>query len=301
MGGGWCHSEARIDGKTVLITGGNTGIGKETALDLVRRGGRVIIACRSLERGSKAVSDIREQLALQETDSNISVMKLDLSSLVSVRQFAEQFKKRENRLDILINNAGVMSLGFQPASQTEDGFESTFGVNHLGHFLLTNLLLDTIKASAPSRIVTVSSLVHEWSPYKINFADLMLEKEYTADYAYRQSKLANILFSRQLAKNLAATGVTTYSLHPGVVRTELTREIPKFPVLSQLLYALTWSFFKSPVEGAQTQICCAVATSIVKDTGRYYSDCAEKEPSNEAKNDDAAQKLWDVSAKLVQL
>merc|ERR1712227_1114125 len=126
------------------------------------------------------------------------------------------FKKKEKRLDILINNAGVMSLGFEPRSTTKDGFESTFGVNHLGHFLLTNLLLDVIKASAPSRIITVSSLVHEWAPYKVNFDDLNLEKEYNADHAYRQSKLANILFSHQLAKKLANTGVTTYSLHPGV-------------------------------------------------------------------------------------
>jgi len=301
MGGGWCHSEARIDGKTVLITGANTGIGKETALDLARRGGRVILACRSIQKGETAAAEIREELGLKKTDTRVSVLQIDLASLQSVRQFAEQFKKKEKRLDVLINNAGVMSLGFEPRSTTKDGFESTFGVNHLGHFLLTNLLLDVIKASAPSRIITVSSLVHEWAPYKVNFDDLNLEKEYNADHAYRQSKLANILFSHQLAKKLANTGVTTYSLHPGVVRTELTREIPKFPILSQLLYAATWPFFKTPLEGAQTQICCAVEPAFAAHTGRYYSDCVEKEPTVEARNDVSAQKLWDISEKLVKL
>jgi len=301
MGGGWCHSQARIDGKTVIVTGANTGIGKETALDLARRGGRVILACRSIQRGNDAADYIREQLTLEKATQDVRVMKLDLSSLASVRQFVEEFKKKEKRLDILVNNAGVAWIDTET---TEDGFELVFAINHLGPFLLTNLLLDVIKQSAPSRIVTVSSAIHEWTKnYSIQFDDLMFKKEYSAINAYAQSKLANVMFSSHLGKTLEGTGVTTYSLHPGSIRTELGRQltIAKTPGLSHMLHILTWPFVKDSTEGAQTQICCAVDEDLANESGKYYSDCKEVEPAMEAKKDDDAQRLWDVSAKLVKL
>jgi len=300
LGGGWCHSQARIDGKTVIVTGANTGIGKETALDLARRGGRVILACRSMQRGEEAAADIRQQLETKENDKNVFAMKLDLSSLSSVREFVEEFKKNEKRLDILVNNAGV---AFIPQSKTEDGFETTFGINHLGHFLLTNLLLDILKQSAPSRIVTVSSNAHYSFCDAIQFDDLMSEKKYSGEFVYGQSKLANILFSRHLGRLLEGTGVTTYSLHPGVINTEIFRNLDpeKNPIITFNVKVLGMFLFKDITQGAQTQICCAIDPTLENETGKYYKDCVETEPSSAAQDDETAKRLWDVSAKLVKL
>ncbi|XP_048828541.1 retinol dehydrogenase 13 isoform X3 [Brienomyrus brachyistius] len=193
LAGGVCHSRVRLEGKTVLITGANTGIGKETAVDLARRGARVIIACRDLSRANKAAADIRQRSG----NGNVVVKPLDLASLQSVRQLAKDIQENEGRLDILINNAGIMMC---PKWKTEDGFEMQFGVNHLGHFLLTNCLLDLLKKSAPSRIVNVSSLAHEKG--QIHFDDINLDNDYDPLKSYRQSKLANVLFSRELAARL---------------------------------------------------------------------------------------------------
>ena len=164
---GVCYSRKRLDGKTVIVTGGNAGIGKETAIDMAKRGAKVIIACRSMDKGNDAIKDIKSESGNQ----NIYLKQLDLGSLKSIRSFAEDIKSSEPRLDILINNAGVMA---SPKLKTEDGFEIQFGTNHLGTFLLTNLLLDLIKKSAPSRIVTVASSAHALAP-GINFDDINLE------------------------------------------------------------------------------------------------------------------------------
>lgn len=293
MAGGVCRSKVSLEGKTVLVTGANTGIGKETAMDMARRGARVILACRDMTRARLAADEIRQQTG----NGNVDVKKLDLASLQSVRDFSKDFQQNEDRLDILINNAGIMMC---PKWQTEDGFEMQFGVNHLGHFLLTNCLLDLLKKSAPSRVVTVSSLAHEKG--EIHFDDINLDKNYKREVSYRQSKLANVLFSRELAKRLQGTGVTTYSLHPGVIRTELGRHL--FPTLSFLLKIIVIPFMmliKSPWEGAQTTIYCAVEESIANDSGLYYSDCAAKTPAPQAQDDAAAKKLWDLSASMVGL
>ncbi|XP_070827875.1 retinol dehydrogenase 12-like [Chaetodon trifascialis] len=293
MAGGVCHSKAKLDGKTVLITGGNTGIGKETAVDLAKRGARVILACRDLDRANKAAEDVRKRSG----NGNIIVKKLDLASLQSVRQLAKEVLASEERLDILINNAGVMSC---PKWQTEDGFEMQFGVNHLGHFLLTNCLLDLMKKSSPSRIVNVSSLAHERG--QIYFDDIHQEKDYSPWKSYRQSKLANVLFTRELAHRLQGTGVTTYSLHPGVIRTELGRHFwPMLPLWKRLLYAPIMFFVKSPTQGAQTTIYCAVEESLQNESGLYYSDCAPKTAAPQGLDDEAAKKLWNLSASMVGL
>ncbi|KAJ8290085.1 hypothetical protein GJAV_G00008540 [Gymnothorax javanicus] len=292
IGGGVCRSQAGLDGKTVLITGANTGIGKETAKDMARRGARVVMACRDLTRGEKAAAEIR----LSTGNGNVVVRHLDLASLFSVRQLAKEYCDTEERLDILINNAGVMMC---PKWLTEDGFETQLAVNHLGHFLLTNLLLQKLKISTPSRVINVSSLVHMGG--KINFDDLNYERTpYDPLVSYRRSKLANVLFSRELARRLKGTGVTSYCLHPGVVRTELTRHVEtRFPLMKMLLAAISVLLMKTPREGAQTSIYCAVTEGIEDKSGCYFSDCAVKEPAPEGKDDQVAMRLWEVSSQLV--
>ncbi|XP_065809141.1 retinol dehydrogenase 13 [Labrus bergylta] len=293
LAGGVCRSKVRLDGKTVLITGANTGIGKETAMDMAQRGARVILACRDITRARIAADEIR----LRSGNGNVVVKKLDLASLQSVRDLAKEVQENEDRLDILINNAGIMMC---PKWTTEDGFEMQFGVNHLGHFLLTNCLLDLLKKSTPSRVVIVSSLAHEKG--HIHFDDINLDKDYKREGSYRQSKLANVLFCRELAARLQGTGVTAYSLHPGVIRTELSRHL--FPTLALWKKSIIMPFLmmiKSPWEGAQTTIYCAVDESVANDSGLYYSDCAPKTAAPQALDDAAAKKLWDLSASMVGL
>ena len=211
-----CRSKARLDGKVVLITGGNTGIGKETALGLAVRGARVYLACRDMKKGQLALNEIREISGNKE----VFLKKLDLASCVSIRAFVDDFLAMEERLHILILNAGVM---FTPYRKTEEGFEFQFGVNHLGHFLLTHLCLDRIKESAPSRIIVVSSLAHY--PGSLDFKDMQWTKRYNAYLSYCRSKLANVMFARELAKRVSESGVTVCSLHPGTVYTEITRDL----------------------------------------------------------------------------
>lgn len=291
--GGVCNSTAKLDGKTVIITGANTGIGKETAVDLAERGARVIIACRNVHKGTAALKEIQQRSGSQ----HVYLEQLDLASLDSIRDFAARIKKSEAKLHILINNAGVcMGNKF---TRTEDGFETTFGVNHLGHFLLTNLLLDLLKKSAPSRIVNVSSSGYSREK-EIKFEDINDEKSYKPFKAYVLSKLANVLFTRELAKRLEGPGVTTYALHPGVIYTEIGREF-NYPLLLKILTIIFWIVLKTPKQGAQTTIYCAVAEELEGESGRYYSDCAEKQVTDYAKDDQAARKLWDVSAEYVGL
>ena len=216
FGGGVCYSKATLHGKTVIITGANTGIGLETAVDLAKRGARVVLACRSVEKGQAAVEVVKSR----SKNENVVFIQLDLASLKSVRDFSAKVLQDEARIDILINNAGV---SVPPYTKTEDGFELQIGVNHLAHFLLTNLLLERIKEAPSPRIVNVSSEAHKYG--KINFDDLQSEQSYTPMREYAQSKLANIIFTQSLAKRMKGTNVTTYSLHPGVVRTELGRHI----------------------------------------------------------------------------
>ena len=222
MAGGVCRSQAKLGGKTVVITGANTGIGLETAVDLAKRNARVILACRSVERGERAAVDVKKRSG----NDNVVFVQLDLASLDSVRKCAAKILEEEPRIDILINNAGVM--GTPERTLTQDGFEMHFGVNHLGHFLFTNLLLDRIKEVPSARIVNVSSAAHQGG--KINFDNLNSERSYSDWTAYGTSKLANILFTRSLAKRLEGTGVTTNALHPGLISTELGRNFNIFVV-----------------------------------------------------------------------
>lgn len=284
----WSSTE-RLEGRTVVITGANTGIGKETAIDLAKRGARIIMACRDPERGQAAVKEVIEKSSSQD----VVFMKLDLADSKSIREFAEAVNKGEPKLNILLNNAGVMVC---PYGKTADGFEMQIGVNHFGHFLLTYLLLDLIKKSAPARIINVSSLAHTWG--SINLEDINSEKRYDKNAAYSQSKLANVLFTRSLAKRLEGTGVTAYSLHPGVVQTDLWRHLngPQ-----QVLMKIASPFTKNSVQGAQTSIYCAVEPSLENQSGGYYSDCAPTECSKTAKDDVLAEKLWELSCQLLSI
>ncbi|KAG7154554.1 retinol dehydrogenase 11-like [Homarus americanus] len=288
-----CKSKARLDGKTVIITGSNTGIGKETARDLSRRGARVVMLCRDLQKAKVTAEEIH-----QETGNTVGIYQLDLASLESIRNTANTLKDTEPNIHILINNAGVMMC---PRWETKDGFEMQLGTNHLGHFLLTLLLLDQIKASAPARIITVSSIAHTQG--RMHWEDLQMKERYEAKEAYCQSKLANVLFSRELSRQLQGTGVTTYSLHPGVVQTELGRHIHQ-SVNGFIHWAFHFFgnfFFKTVVRGAQTTIHCAVEESLATTSGKYYSDCAEKQPHPLRVCDDDARRLWDTSLQLVGL
>ncbi|XP_053553818.1 retinol dehydrogenase 12 [Bombina bombina] len=282
VAGGVCKSDAKLHGKVVIVTGANTGIGKETARDLARRGARVILACRDVLRGEGAACEIRASTG----NDQVVVRKLDLANTKSVKEFAENIHKDEKKIHILINNAGVMMC---PYTKTADGFEMQIGVNHFGHFLLTYLLLDLLKQSSPARIINVSSLAHLFGAIKFN--DIQSLKSYFSPGAYCQSKLANILFTRELARKLQGTGVTVNALHPGTVGSELTRH----SIILNSLWKLFSIFVKTPVEGAQTSIYCAVAEELENVTGKYFSDCRPAYVSSKGRNDADAKKLWDLS------
>ncbi|XP_042125845.1 retinol dehydrogenase 13 isoform X2 [Peromyscus maniculatus bairdii] len=261
VAGGACPSKATIPGKTVIVTGANTGIGKQTALELAKRGGNIILACRDMEKCEAAAKDIRGETL----NPRVRAQHLDLASLKSIREFARKIIKEEERVDILVNNAAVMRC---PHWTTEDGFEMQFGVNHLGHFLLTNLLLEKLKASAPSRIINLSSLAHVAG--HIDFDDLNWKtKKYDTKAAYCQSKLAVVLFTKELSRRLQG---------------------PFF-----------WLLFKTPQLAAQPSTYLAVAEELESVSGKYFDGLREKAPSPEAEDEEVARRLWAESAHLVGL
>ncbi|XP_061467053.1 retinol dehydrogenase 12-like isoform X3 [Rhineura floridana] len=286
IAGGVCKSTAKLNGKVVVITGANAGIGKETAKDFAGRGARVILACRDMAKAETAACEIRSKTGNQQ----VIARKLDLANTKSIREFAENFLKEEKELHILINNAGVM---LHPYSKTADGFEMHFSVNYLGHFLLTFLLLERLKQSAPGRIVNVSSLAHHGG--RIRFHDLQGEKCYNRALAYCHSKLANILFTRELARRLQGTDITVNAVYPGIVSTELTRHSPVLDTLRKSVPFL----LKTPPEGAQTSVYCAVAEELESVTGKYFSDCKPAYVSPQGRNDETAKQLWTVSCELL--
>ncbi|KAM4580238.1 retinol dehydrogenase 13 [Odontesthes bonariensis] len=294
VAGGVCRCSVRLDGKTVLVTGANTGIGRETSRDLAGRGARVVMACRDLTRAKQAAEDIRRSTG----NGNVVIRHLDLASVYSVTQFAKDFLESEDRLDILINNAGVMMC---PRWLTEDGFETQLAVNHLGHFLLTNLLLPVMKSSAPSRVINVSSIAHRGG--RIDLDDLFFSRRpYSALESYRQSKLANVLFTWELAQRIKGSGVSAFCLHPGVIRTELGRHVEGwFPLLGALLRLPTLLLMKTPWQGCQTTVFCAVTPGLEERSGCYFSDCTEREAAPEGRDEEVARKLWEESARLVGL
>jgi NAD(P)-dependent dehydrogenase (short-subunit alcohol dehydrogenase family) len=266
---------------TFLITGGNTGIGYATGLELARRGERVYLACRSASSGTAAVNAMRAAAG----NPAVSFLPLDLADLDSVRSCAAAFLALDEPLPVLINNAGV--AGRQGV--TAQGFELAFGVNHLGHFLLTSLLRERLVASAPARVVTVSSDAH-YQARSIDWDELRRRGHgMTGMHQYAVSKLCNVLFAQELARQLEGTGVTTYAVHPGVVASDIWRRIP-WPVRPLLTRRML-----SVEEGAQTSLYCATSPAVAADTGRFSEKCAPREPSEVATASLAAE-LWRRSA-----
>jgi len=267
-------------GRTFLVTGGNTGIGLATAMELARRGGRVYLACRSESKGSHAVASI----VAATGNADVMFLPLDLADLGSVRACADAFLATGQPLHVLINNAGVAGR----RGLTSDGFELAFGVNHLGHFALTMALLDRLTASAPARVVTVSSDSH-YQAKGIDFTALRRRTTgLTGMGAYAVSKLCNVLFSQELARRLGGNGVTTYALHPGVVASDIWRRVPR-PVRPLLTARML-----TTEQGAATSLYCATSADLAAHSGRFYDDCREREPSKVA-TPELGKILWDRS------
>jgi len=275
------NSNFRISGQVALITGGNVGIGRITAIELAKKGFQVVIAGRSLQR-TQPVLDHIKSLAV---DEQAIFLPLDLASLASVRECARLFIELHLPLHLLVNNAGVAGM----RGLTKDGFEMTFGVNHLGHFLLTHLLLDKLKASGPSRIVTVSSRAHKRAPCIDWDALCRPTSTWTGIREYSVSKLANLLFSSELAKRVQGTSVSTYSLHPGVVDTEIWRAVPDWARPMLRLRG-----FMTPEEGSLTTLHCAMHAPK-QESGLYYADSQPTLPAPLGQNSELAAALWERS------
>jgi NAD(P)-dependent dehydrogenase (short-subunit alcohol dehydrogenase family) len=281
-----------VKGKTVLVTGANTGIGLETAAGLAGMGATVVLTSRDPAKGAAAVDEIRSR----STDADVTSMTLDLSSLAGVRAFAATFSEQHPKLDVLINNAGLI---LDKRTTTEDGYETTFQVNHLGPFLLTNLLLPNLEAAAPSRIVNVASTAHRSG--KLDLDDLQTEKNaFRSMRVYGTSKLCNILFTRELAKRLEGTGVVAHSLHPGTVRTGFGKDgdTSGFFAIGVKIGGIV---FKSPAQGARTSIHVASSPEAADRSGSYWVNRKVRMPSVAARSDDDAERLWDESCRLVGL
>lgn len=275
-----------MTGKICLITGANAGIGKQTALGLARMQATVVMVCRDGERGFTAQQEIKQQSG----NDSVELMICDLASQNSIRHLASKFKERHDRLDVLINNAGVL---LRRHSLNEDGIENTFATNHLGYFLLTNLLLDVLENSAPSRIVNVASTAHKYA--KVNIDEWVTGAGYSAFSAYANSKLANVLFTCELARRLEGTGVTANCLHPGGVGTNLFRGLPGF------LQALIRLVTISPERGARTSIYLASPPDVEGVSGKYFDRRKQEKSSAASHSEEAARRLWEVSEKLAGL
>ncbi|XP_033636422.1 retinol dehydrogenase 13-like [Asterias rubens] len=276
-----------LKGKTVVITGASSGIGKATALDLARRGAKVILACRNEKKTSEVIKEIRE--AVENAD--VVDYHLDLASLKSVRSFAEKIKQDVAKLDLLINNAGIGEQG-----KTEDGFDLMFGVNHFGPFLLTNLLLDLLIRSAPSRIINLSSLAHRFSP-EFDFTEEAKDGvRYPHLASYPISKMAVNVFTHELSRRLTNTQVSVCSVHPGIVYTGgIDKVLTRGGCCRKLFMPFFRSIMRSPEAGAQCVIYCAIDESVRELSGSYFVDCQLGKESIKASDEELAKQLWDVS------
>ncbi len=278
-----------MKGKVCLVTGATSGIGAETARQLARRGATVIVVGRSAEKSAATVARIKQQTG----NATVEYLLADLASQKEIRALAQQFKNKYARLDVLVNNAGGVWI---TRHETADGIEMAWAVNHLAPFLLTNLLLDTLIVSAPARIVNVSSAMH-WQA-RMNFDDLQFKRGiYNPLAAYCQSKLANVLFTYELARRLAQRGtrVTANALHPGGVRTNLLAHNPFAKWIVRPLFNLTAI---SAEQGAQTSVYLASSPEVEGVTGKYFGECAPRRSSPASYDEDAARRLWKVSAEM---
>ncbi len=283
-------SDHQMNGKVVLVTGATNGIGKVTALELAKKGARVVITGRNLDKTRNTAGEIR----MKSGNPDVDCLVADLSSQAQVRQLANDFRQRYNRLDVLVNNAGAI---FGHRQVTIDGYEMTFAFNHLAYFLLTNLLLDRLQASAPARIVNVSSAAHLMA--QLDFNDLQtVHYRYGGYQAYGRSKLANVMFTYALARRLEGTGVTANALHPGVVNTGFGKNNGGMMRLAMNAFS---RFQITPEEGAQTSIYLASSPDVEGVSGKYFAD-SQPARSSPVSYDEAAQtRLWETSAAMTGL
>ena len=279
--------DADMRGKVCVVTGANSGIGKETVLALARMGATVVLVCRSESRGTEALNDIKAQTG----NDAVSLVVADFSSQQQVRGAAQAILAQCDRLDVLVNNAGVTP--WQRRVTAENGLELIFAVNHLAPFLLTNLLLDRLKASAPARVVNVSSGAHR--RVTLDFDDLQNEQRYVPFDVYSQSKLSNVYFTYELARRLEDTGVTANCLHPGVVSTALFRHLPPFLGIA---VKLARPLLLTPAQGADTVVYLAAAPEVAEVSGRFFERREAVESSAASYDVAAARRLWEASEAL---
>lgn len=278
-----------LSGKAALVTGANQGIGKVSALELARMGAAVTMVCRSEPKGRAAL----EEIVAAVKGATVELIVGDVSSLASMREIARRFLDGHDRLDILLNNAGVLATSRR---ESEDGFEHTFATNHLGYFYLTHLLRPTIEETRGARIVSVSSEAHRRGA--IDFDDLQGRKRWSAIGSYAASKLANVLFTRELARRLVGTGVTANCLHPGVIGSGFASTDGG---IAALLARLARPFLATTEDGAKTQVYLCSSPDVEGVTGKYFDKCKERMPSRAAQDDATARDLWAVSEELCGL
>ncbi|MCP4867213.1 MAG: SDR family NAD(P)-dependent oxidoreductase [Proteobacteria bacterium] len=282
-----------MEGTVCVVTGANSGIGKETARELSRRGATVVMTARNQERGEAAATEVRTSTG----SDRVELLMLDLADLDSVRAAAAELKQRHDRLDVLINNAGLV---LTRRTTTPQGHESTFGINHLGPFLFTRLLEEPLAAAAPARVVNLSSMGHRLSG-GLNFDDLQWEqRSFSGVSVYNDSKLCNVLFTKELARRWADRGITAYAVHPGIVRSGFGGD-GDAPGWFGTMIAMTKVFYLSPQRGSRTSVKCATADLESLVSGGYYAHSRRMRASGKGKNAETAARLWDVSEQLVGL
>ena len=278
---------ADMHGKTVLITGANNGIGKASAEALGKMGANLILVCRNAEKAKAAITDIEKAGA-----KNVELLVGDMGSQADIRRIAAEVQAKHDRLDVLLNNAGVLVTDRR---ETVNGIEETLAINHLGYFLLTTLLVDLLKKSAPARVVSVSSAVH--ANATMNWDDIQFKKGWSAFGTYAHSKLCNVLFTRELARRLEGTRVTANCLHPGVIASGFGRTDGG---LIAFAISLGKPFLLTPEKGARTQVWLSSSPEVEGVTGKYFDKCKEKWPSKAAQEPGAPERLWAISEELTR-
>jgi NAD(P)-dependent dehydrogenase (short-subunit alcohol dehydrogenase family) len=277
-----------MTGKQVMVTGCTAGLGRAAAISLAKMGATLSLVCRNRDKGEDLVSEIQRTSGREDCDLYVG----DMNSLSDIRAIAASFRKTDRALDVLFNNAGVVML---ERTTTADGFETTFGVNHLAYFLLTVLLMDRLRASPTARVVNTASDAYKFSGGRLNFEDLQAEQKYSTFGAYGASKLANILFTRELARRVRDSNVTANAFHPGMVGSDFAKNNGW---VAQVAMTLIRPIARSPQKGAETGIYLCTSPEVEGRTGGYYFNCAIHDTRAAARDDDDALRLWEISEKL---
>ena len=280
-----------LKNKLCMVTGANSGIGKATAMRLSSRGAYIVMVCRNEERAEQARNDIIDRTG----NTGIDILYADFTHQFEIRKLAERFLRDYDQLDILVNNAGMLG---SKRKETVDGVEKTFAVNHLGPFLLTNLLHEALVSAPAARVINVASEVHRLGARVFDFENLQLEEGYTPLKAYGVSKLCNIMFTWELARRTSNTGITTFSLHPGTVRSQLAEEAS---LLMKMAFFIGKPFMRSPHKAAETPVYLATADEVLGKNGRYFKDKKELRPASPAYDENTTRRLWEISKELTEL